>query len=157
MKLREECGGRVFLEANSYCLRAGEHKPEANHHEISEEHRLWNWQGLCSRTLPFPESQSMRKAGRSSAQDADSESFPGCWPNSVDRPIVSDRGLSSEMEKHLFPDGENLPLHRPSCKSQAGKCRRTRPHTHYSPGCYESLKNLFLCLILQISSPHFVE
>ena len=35
VKPGEECVGRVFLEAEFYCLQAGEHKPEAKHHERS--------------------------------------------------------------------------------------------------------------------------
>lgn len=66
VKLTEECVGKLFLEAKSYCLQEGEHKPEANHREISEEHRLRNWQRTCSPTLHFPENHSMRKAGRTS-------------------------------------------------------------------------------------------
>lgn len=76
---REQTGGsgRLFLEAKFCCLQAGERKPEANRPEIAKHHRWRSWKRGCRPALPFTENRSVEKAERSSAQDPDSQSFPG--------------------------------------------------------------------------------
>lgn len=60
------------------------------------------------------------------------------------------------MEKHLFPDGEKLPRNEPPLEKPGWEMQNEIVHS-LLPRCSESLKNLFLCLILQTFPPHFVE